>query len=518
MTTDAAVDTLPSRTIDAPRPAIRNAALVVATAGGLGLLGQLLFFEVGFGINIPIALTLLLIAGWLLRHRGRPPAPLDAWLAPAAIAFAAFVAIRADPVIQFLDVITALALGGAALASFAGRRVVSRSLGSVVSLGVGAVAWLVTGAAPALADARREATSRPSTTRPDMPAMPILRGLIVAIPLLLIFIALFASADAVFAELLDDLVGWDLDVGDGLGRLVLASVIAWLAAGGLAFAAVRPHPDPAPSADDRSGWRPGTTELVTVLVAVCLVFVAFVALQAAYLFGGLDTLEATGLTYAEYARRGFFELVAVAVLAGGLVIGAERIARERTGLLVGMGIALSVLTAVVLASAFLRLRLYQDAYGWTELRLYVLATIVLLGIALAGLVATLLADRVRWMGHLLIVSGLAIGMVLNVIGPVRFITEQNVARALDPSLVPEHGSSGLDVGYAYGLGIDAIPALVRALPALRGDEERSLRFALEEAYRTLRTDPGLSAWQAWNAGNASALDALAAARASGDLP
>ncbi len=129
-----------------------------------------------------------------------------------------------------------------------------------------------------------------------------------------------------------------------------------------------------------------------------------------------------------------------------------------------------LLTAVVIASAALRLRLYQEAYGWTELRLYVLATICLLAIAAVALLAQLATDRVRWFGHALIASALAIGLGLNVLGPARFITEQNVARVLDPSLVPPNGSSGLDEIYAFSLGDDAVPALVaRPAPRRRGD-------------------------------------------------
>ena len=84
----------------------------------------------------------------------------------------------------------------------------------------------------------------------------------------------------------------------------------------------------------------------------------------------------------------------------------------------------------MIASSALRLRLYQEAYGWTELRFYVLATIVLLAVGAIALLATLATDRVRWIGHLLIGAGLAIGLGLNLIGPVRFIAEQNVARVL----------------------------------------------------------------------------------------
>ena len=54
-------------------------------------------------------------------------------------------------------------------------------------------------------------------------------------------------------------------------------------------------------------------------------------------------------------------------------------------------------TAVVLVSALVRLRLYQDAYGWTELRFYVLTTILFLAFALVTTAVLLVRDRVAWL-------------------------------------------------------------------------------------------------------------------------
>jgi hypothetical protein len=183
-----------------------------------------------------------------------------------------------------------------------------------------------------------------------------------------------------------------------------------------------------------------------------------------------------------------------------------------------MATALVVLTGVVIASSALRLRLYQEAYGWTELRFYVLAAIVLLAVGAITLLAALATDRVRWVGHVLIGVALAIGLALNLVGPVRFISDQNVARVLVPGLVPAGGSSGLDERYAVSLGDDAIPALVQALPALEKGDATYLAEALRERLIELRGDAGLNAWQAWNAGRAAAREALEAADDHGELP
>jgi uncharacterized protein DUF4153 len=513
----AATPTSAEATPHAPvRPRVLRASLVLLAAGGLGLVGQGLFFGVAAGVNVPIALGLLTLGGWLLRS-ARRPATIDAWLGPAGVLFAAFAAVRADPFIVACDILVALGLVGGAMASFGGRSVVARPFGSLFTLGLGTLGWVLGGAIPAATDASRELPSGRTALRHASPALPIVRGLLIALPLLVIFVALFSSADAVFAQRLEDLFGWEIDLGDTGWRIVLAAFIAWFAAGCFAFAA-SVAPSDVRTTEASAGPRVGSTELVTVLVLLDLLFAAFVVLQAAYLFGGFDTLQAAGLTYAEYARRGFFELVVVAIIAGSVVIAADRLAAGRTQAFIGAAIGLAVLTGVVLVSAASRLRLYQEAYGWTELRFYVLGTILVLGIGLVALVVTLLVDRVRWMGHVLIVSALVVGLALSVIGPVRFITEQNVARALDPSLVPPNGSSGLDVGYAASLGDDAIPELVGALPALDAASADALAESLSIRLQELRSVPVFDAWQAWNAGREAARDALESAQAAGQIP
>lgn len=495
-----------------PRPAIHHAARVVGAAAAIGLGGQLLFFDVGLGINFPILIAAILAAGWALRRPMPGPMRRDLWLGPAAIAFAAFAALRADPTIVTLDVLTALGLTVAALTSFGGRSVLARAFGDVIRLGFRATGWMLAGAVQAISAARPSLPSGSAALNRARPALPFLRGILIAIPVVLVFVSLFAAADAIFARILEDLWRVDLDPGDLPGRVILAMIIGWIAAGALALAASRQAADADPEAGGSASgrWRLGHTEAMTVLIAVNAVFIGFVVLQAAYLFGGLDTIRAVGMTYSDYARRGFFELVAVAALAGGLVVVLERMSTRRSGPLIGAAIGLVLLTAVVLASAGLRLRLYQEVYGWTELRLYVLSTIGLLAVGLLALVLALLTDRVRWIGHILVVAALVVGLGLNVMGPVRFITQQNVARLVDPGLVPENGRTGLDALYAFSLGDDAVPALVRALGFLDEPEAGYLRDRLTFRLDELRREPGLNAWQAWNSGREAARAALEA--------
>ena len=484
---------------------LRTATGIGLVAVAIGLVAQFLFVDAGLGINVPIATVVLLGAGWRVRHPERAaPRLADAWLAPGALILSAFVALRGDGTLVALDILGALALSGAALVSFGGLRVLERPFAAIASLAARlAISGVVAGARPfaALVRSMPSLRGRGVTGR----AAPVVRGLLIAVPLVILFVALFSAADAVFARLTEDLFDWNVDLGAIPGRLVVSGAVAWVVAGLLAF--VSTGYDPAPeSGGDRAPtrFRLGSAEAVTVLVVLDLLFIGFVILQATYLFGGRDTLDASGLTYSNYARRGFFELLAVAFLVGGLILAAERFVRDRSRAYIAAAIGLVVLTIVVLASALLRLRLYQDAYGWTELRFYVLAAIIWLALGAVMAVVTLATNRSRWLLHGILALSFAFGVAFNVIGPVHLVTEQNIQRALHPELVAPGGETGLDVFYLASLGDDALPLLAQHrcdLP-LSEDEVR----AFETRVNLLSRDNAGTAWQAWNLSRERARD------------
>jgi hypothetical protein len=509
---------------------------ILALAAGIGLIAQALLLGSLLGVNVPILSALLLGAAFVLRPTDQRIDPLDLWLPPAAMAISVAVAIRADPALLVLDIAAAWGLLGASMAAVAGEAVTRRSAIRVVELGLLVIGWAGVGILRVVSAAKRFERAPGSDRRlVRLPpwALPVARGLLIAIPLLVVFGSLFSAADAAFDRLMGQLFTWQVDLGEVPLRLAVAFIVAWAVAGLLGVATggletglggvPSPGREPLPQslgaaavglpdAGGRSADGPplrlGAIEAATILAAVDVLFAVFVLLQIAYLFGGQDTLAATGQPYAQYARSGFFELVWVAVLAGGLLAIVHAVAARRTAALVGAGLALTGLTAVVLASAVLRLRIYQDAYGWTELRFYVLATIVWLAIGIGITMVLLARDRMGWLLHGLAIAAIVVLAGINVVGPSRLIAEQNVARVLDPTLVPPDGESGLDVAYATRLGDDAIPALVRALPALPPVERALLRADLVRR-RAALADPMATGWPSWNLGREQAREALA---------
>jgi hypothetical protein len=496
-----------------------TARRIVPAALGIGLLADVLLDGPAPGLNILLFVAALLGTAWLVRRRDRAPDPLDAWLPAAALVLAAFIAIRADPFVGAIDLLGALAFTGAAIAAFSGVAVTRRSASVVAAVGAWVLEASLAGAARALSATRPwRAAGSPSVATW---AGPVGRGLFLGIPLVLIFAVLFASADPIFRRGMDDLLGLRIDLGDLPGRVLFVIGVAWLVAGLLGVAASGlPAMERSPAGvaslgaaartvSLTAGRALGTTEALVVLIAVDLVVGLFVGLQLAYLFGGLDTLTAAGMTYSSYARRGYFELVGAACLAGGILVGIDLNIARRTRAYVGLAMALVALTVAVLASAALRLALYQDAYGWTELRLYVAVSIVALAVTLAALAVALVLDRTRWLGHAMAVIGLVSLVSLNVLAPSAFAAERNVERVIHPELVPPDGKAGLDADYLRVLPDDAIPALVASLPVLPEPASTQIRDLLLARRAELAADASSLGILSWNLGRERAREALA---------
>jgi hypothetical protein len=493
----------------------RFVARRVLLAGlALGVLSELAFHGSAVGIGVPIVVVAVLLAGWSVRRGGRAPDRLDAWLPIGAVVLSTLVAIRADPFLAVLDLIAAAALVGASLAAMSGLAVTRRSGSAIAMIAMWGIGSIVVGIVPAILAARPERERIPRS----MPTWvaPAARGLIIGLPLGLIFAVLFASADPIFRRAIDDVLGVRLDLGDLPGRAVFVLAAAWFLAGLVSIAAAGMPAVGAASlgAAVRSspltlGRSLGVAEALVILVVIDFVIAGFVGLQIAYLFGGQDTLEAAGIPYAQYARRGFFELVTAACLASAVIFVLESTIGARTRPYLLAVAALIALTGIVLVSAALRLDLYQQAYGWTELRLYVVAAIAAMAVGLAVMLTLVLVGKSRWLAHGLALVGLVALVGLNLIAPAAFVAARNVERVVDPSLVPFDGHSGLDATYLAVLPDDAIPVLVEALPRLPDPEADAVQAILLARRLELELDAPRRSALSWNLGRERALAALA---------
>ena len=454
----------------------QSPATVLMFAFVFGVLAQFLFYRSPLGINVGAAAVVVLAVAWRLRPPGARIDRLDRWIAPAALVFAFLPALRVDLMLLLFDIPATLVLVTMAAVSFAGVPLTRRAVDLLVILGLVVVGRIVAGGALLLA--ALPDLGRPLARRTGGRIVSVGIGIALAFPFLVVFALLFASADAVFSSAITNVFDFrKWSIGELIGRILLAAVFAWVA-GGLFLIAGRATEAPASPVLARLRGLLSSTAGTTTLLAVDALFLFFVGLQVAYLFGGIDTLNATGLTYSSYARRGFFELIAVAALAGGLLFTTELVVARRTRLYVAAALTLAVATLVIVVSAAYRMQLYQLAYGWTEQRFYALAGIAWLGAG--GICAAVLIwrDATRWLLHAAGLVGLAVAVAINLVGPSAFVARQDLERVVDPSGLPADAYRGLDAYYLATLGDGAIPTLVEFLPRLGASDRADLGSAL----------------------------------------
>jgi two-component system sensor histidine kinase BaeS len=314
---------------------------------------------------------------------------------------------------------------------------------------------------------------------------------------LLVFGALFASADALVAE------WWSNVLPDlSLGTSVLRAFIT-VAVGGAVLAAAYvalnpPHVDPG-----GLGARPVARrfEWLAPVLVVNAVFAAFLVAQAAVIFGGHDYLQrTTGLTYAEYVHQGFGQLtVATALTLLVIWAAARKVPREDPTDRLWMRATLGLLclqTLVVVGSALHRMNLYQDAYGFTQLRLLVDVFEGWLGLLVVAVLAAGTMLRAAWLPRFALVSGVVALLGLAALNPDAWIAQQNLDR---------YSATGkVDWTYLRSLSDDAVPVLA-GYPVLTDvvSEPVDLRRCVL-ANRTAADDD----WLEWNLGRSRAADDL----------
>ncbi|MDQ3931884.1 MAG: DUF4173 domain-containing protein [Actinomycetota bacterium] len=317
-------------------------------------------------------------------------------------------------------------------------------------------------------------------------AGPALRGIGLALALTTVFGGLFVSADAAFADLFERYLVPDWDLTLLPFRVVVALLIA-VGVTALALAAASSGDEPTREVKRRLG----RVEWVTALTALDLLFVSFVAVQLTVLFGGhLHVLDTAGLTYAEYAREGFFQLLLAAGLTFGVIAGAFRWSRTDSSLdhvvlrlLLGL---LCVLTMVVLASALRRLWLYEQAFGFTRARMLAHAILLWFGALFALVLLAGMRRDAPWLPRTALAVTGAVIVAFVLVRPDSLVAQHNVRRFA--------ATNRIDLAYLDGLSADAVPALVD-LP-----DDLHRRVIADDLARLARPDP----WHAFNLSRARA--------------
>jgi hypothetical protein len=371
----------------------------------------------------------------------------------------------------------------------------------------------------------------------------VFRGLAIAAPILLIFGGLFMAADAVFQGIVEKTLRIDPDIL--FTHLLLFGFVSWCAAGylrasliGLSFDDERKEEKPdeikpqalsvidntkteeskesaAPEVEAEKeetkkpekdwNWRDlnnsalpksltlGAIETVIVLGLINLLFLSFVVVQVPYLFGGMDLVQNTpDFKLAEYARRGFGELVMVAALVLPILLSSHWLLRKDQPVnekiyrvLAGVQI---VLLFVIMISATQRLLLYTGnlGYGLTTARLYPMAFMIWLALVFIWFGLTVLRGaREQFAWGALWLAMFMLG-TLHVFNPDEFIVRTNVR-------LMQQGRS-FDSFYVLNMSDDAVPALLETLPAMGLEQQCAVRGKLNRRLQAAQTENDFRTW------------------------
>jgi len=492
---------------DAARPAtlLQQALLLGISADAL-----LRYSLVGPALALWVVILALAVPALAWSADRTVPRESAGWVAVAFL-FACCSAWRASDVLRALDLLAVLAALGMAGIALRDDRLGLRAqrLRDTIWAAAAIIGNVARGIVPL---ALRQLFHAERDTQVAGRTRAVARAVIIASALLVIFGSLLRSADPIFARLV---VLPDVDFGNVASHVVFALAFAWIAGGWAYGAFIADTSGPRPP--EQSPFTLGIVDLTTALGTLNALFGVFVLTQLGWFFGGEHFLrETTGLTAAEYARRGFFQMVWVVVLVVPILLATRVALRPERGLArrhTQLSLPIVALLGAIILSAALRMRLYVHFYGLTIDRMLTLVFMGWLAVVLVALALTVLRDRGRPFAATSIVSGLMMLVGLHLFVPDVVVARVNVART---SIASRDRAAPLDLPYLTLLSADAVPIATTATlvaghtrGAFAGDPEGDTRLC--EASTTLLQRWGAESaierrakldvdWRTWNAG------------------
>lgn len=478
-----------------------------------------LFWQKAPGISFPILVAAALAAGYIiLRSEGKTIA-LSTWLLlPPIIFFSVMFTYRSEELTRAIDVLMTLLLVLIMGLTATGGRwwvysfsdYVVKSLHMMISTLSGVLMVWINGHKKAPGENGEEAIPE---KKASVNGWAVIRGILLALPIVLVLAALLAAGDPVFNQHYQEFFDLlDIDnLPEYLFRLFYILILGYMLAGAYIHAVNQSHDTKL--IGEEKPWMSaflGHTEAFIILGAVNALFFTFILIQVNYLFGGNANIHADGYTYAEYARKGFTELLVVAVISLLLlqVISAitHRTTKTQASVFSGLSIGLVTLVIVILISAFQRLNMYMNVYGFTRIRVYSETFMIWLAVLLLATAVLELIRRERFFAFACLLTAIGFAATINVINVDHQIAAANIQRAML--------GEDLDAEYLATLSDDIVPYMVDTYQANNAVSARAggvLRCWIEgntppeEAYRQ---NQGNTYWEAYHFGKTAAWQAV----------
>ncbi len=436
----------------------REKLIAIGCAAILGILFDVFFNGQRFGISVAIFAVLTIGAVRICSRQYRQPL-LSAFLLISTLALCVTYALFNNEALRVLNGL-AIPLGMTAyvLSSRYGDwgNIGRSSIGSVFSKLISQSV----GTAPKLFPfAARNLAGRKSGTLSETQSQ-ILKGLLIALPLLFIIMILLTSSDAVFSHLIGEHFRFleDLRLESIIDHTILITLTTLYFFGYLWSLKYRSFSE---GSNQPASRNLSPVSAITVIGLICAVYLVFTGVQFTYLYSPGASLP-NGLTYAVYARRGFFELVAAALVNMTVIL---MIASKTSDALTKLSRALrtchsllTIFTLNLLVSAFYRMHLYEAAYGFTELRLFVQFFMVFMAASLAALLVWIWKQGFPLFKAILI-TAITVYVALNYVNVDRLIAHNN--------LVQWQTTGQVDLDHLSWMSVDAWPEIQSAPLAIR---------------------------------------------------
>jgi hypothetical protein len=465
-----------------------KARIIVGVSLFFGLLFDYFFYEKIPGIAFPLYIILVVVGLFAIAHFFKKQISKEVfWLLVPLIFFSAMVFVRSSDLLTFLNVVASLLLLLVIAEVSFDEKVKNFLVGDYIK-----IFFLPFKFIRPLFKTLSNLFSLRGVNKDQKALSQVVKGTLMAIPVLFVFLLLFSSADLIFQKYVSDLIGIDIE-SETIFRsiLVLIATLVYIGAYTYSF---REKENQIAEQQNSKGHSVGHIESSILLGSVNVLFFIFILVQLTYLFGGENNISAQGFTFAEYARRGFFELIAVAIISLLLLLSTEKyVVKKETDHALGFKVlstALVVQVILIMASAFTRLSLYEQAYGFTTLRLYSHAFIILLAVIFCLLLYKIYKDkRENTFAFRVFISIALFLAVINFLNPDVFVARHNIERFTT--------TGKLDIYYLSRLSSDAIPDTIKILDISNEDLRKG--FARELYLRAQNGDSlYFSKWQSLN--------------------
>jgi hypothetical protein len=414
-----------------------------------------LFWEQSVGVNFAIFMSLSVLGGviWLFSNGARPAAR-SLWLLGPFLFFIAFTFFRREPLTVFLAFAFTLFVAGLLAGSFIGGRWLHYGLLDYFYKFFSLLGNMFVGGGYFAASVHMHQKTQVAVEN-RIPFWPLMRGLAIALPIVICFGSLLAAGDVVFNQKIQDLFDFE-DIFEFIWRSVVVLFWAYALIGVFRYSALKSR-DERLIGEDKPIVKSflGFTESSVILACVNLLFLIFVIVQFQYFFGGERNIGVEGYTYSQYARRGFNELITVAFFSLVLILGLSAITRRESEtqkkVYSGLGVALAVLVLIILVSAYQRIMLGISWHGYSRLRLYPSIFLIWLGLLFATVVVLEILRRPRFFAPAVVFASMGFAVSLMLFNVDDAIVRRNVYRGW-------HGKN-LNVPHLASLSNDAVPAL-----------------------------------------------------------